>query len=140
MASMPRLVALAVGATTHRGSDVRLDVGRLMKRVVWPRLPWKHEFAWDFKHPSHITDLECRALATAVAWRLRRLGNFPCRFLHLGDNQAVLALQVTPCKLSAVLLLTMSVAHFGYVETDKNPADLASRRHAAGTVRLTVTY
>jgi len=143
------VVKMAIAGTTHRGSDVRLDIGTLMRPLVWPRKPirvdwwcWQAAFHWRWDRQSHITDLELRAAATALLWKFRKDNSFPVRFLHLVDNQSTLGvlakgrssshlLQVCLCRVAAVLLLTRSYAHYGYVDTDSNPADAGSRYHAA---------
>jgi len=143
------VVKMAIAGTTHRGSDVRLDIGTLMRPLVWPRKPlrvdwwlWQTAFTWQWERESHITDLELRAASTALHWRFRKNSSFPARFLHLVDNQSALGvlakgrssshlLQVSLCRVAALLLLTRSYGHYGYVDTDSNPADAGSRQHAA---------
>ncbi|CAK0792825.1 unnamed protein product, partial [Prorocentrum cordatum] len=51
-----------------RGSDIRLDTFEAMRPDLWPRRPvsvarwtWKATAIRDWKHPSHIADLEVRA-------------------------------------------------------------------------------
>eukprot|EP00971_Amphidinium_carterae_P347776 6489958-Amphidinium_carterae.2 len=144
-----KAVSLAISATDHKGSDVRLALGEVMKPSVWPRRPmqshlwsWQNVFSWRWQNEGHITDLELRAAVLAVAWRLRQWKNCGQRCLHLVDNQAALAvmtkgrssshaLSVSLVRLNALLLFSCSVLHVGYVETDANPADAGSRQRDA---------
>eukprot|EP00971_Amphidinium_carterae_P304485 6050543-Amphidinium_carterae.1 len=94
------LVHLLTRASDTRGSDVRLDTGTLTRPRQWPRQAisvqqwhWELNTRWQWKVRSAITELELRAVLTAIKWRLRH-GQVNCRFLHLVDNQAAGAVAV----------------------------------------------
>ena len=131
---------------TSRGSDVRLDTGRLMRPEIWPRMgvranlwSWKIVLSYLWKDSSHITELELRAVLSALRWRLRSSKYLKCRFLHLSDSQAGLGV-LTKCRSSsyklqrvmypicALLLFSHCLPAWAYVDTHTNPADLPSRR------------
>ena len=140
------LVHSFVRAADQRGTDVRLDTGEPMRPHLWPRRPirperwdWKTEVTWKWKKVEAITVLELRALLTTLRWRARRGDLTRQRFLHLIDNQATIGV-ATKCRSSshlmhvavhrcnALTLTTRSRPHYGYVETDLNPADYGSRQ------------
>ncbi|CAK0822773.1 unnamed protein product, partial [Prorocentrum cordatum] len=61
-----------------RGSDIRLDTFEAMRPDLWPRRPvsvarwsWKATAVWDWKHPSHITDLEVEFNTESEQRRIR---------------------------------------------------------------------
>ncbi|CAK0796360.1 unnamed protein product, partial [Prorocentrum cordatum] len=61
-----------------RGSDIRLDTFEAMRPDLWPRRPvsvarwsWKATAIWDWKHPSHITDLEVEFNTESEQLRIR---------------------------------------------------------------------
>jgi hypothetical protein len=79
----------------------------------------------------------------AIRWRVRAEHRLFTRFLHLGDNQAALAavakgrssshlLSVILSQLNAVCLAARLWPHYGYTETDVNPADAPSRTRSPG--------
>ena len=132
-----------VRAADTRGSDVRLDSGELMHPHSWPRRPvdvarwtWRLCVRYKWKHKSHITELEARAILSALKWRLRSARHLRTRFIHLSDSQADLGVftkgRSSSRKLHHVVkkagcLVIAAFARPAYTETDVNPADAGSR-------------
>ena len=127
------------------GTDVKLDVGIPFRIKAWPRagirsrlFHWRIVNGYAWKHRSHINVLELQAVVHAMQWRLRRLGAFRSRVLHLVDNQVVASvitkgrsssfrLKRALQKLSSLVLAGELRLAIGYVATDDNPSDIPSR-------------
>ena len=130
---------------THRGSDIRLDTGVLLRPDAWPRQPidpssweWRTIVTWKWRNDQHITALETRAVLSAVRRRLRSIQHLQTRFLHLVDNQGTLSvlvkcrssshqLNIVVRRIDALLIASLCRGLWGYVDTDRNPADAGSR-------------
>ena len=100
-----------MGQSDHRGSDVRLTTGELMKpsRVTRTSIDhrlWKWEaqlsFEWKNKN-AHINELELRAALAEVRRRCRQRRHHNSRYLHLIDGQVSLGV-LTRRRSSAHLL------------------------------------
>jgi hypothetical protein len=88
---------------------------------------------------DHINALESRALLLSLRWRTRSAARFSKRFLHLTDSGVALGSFMKHrtnsrnfnyiVSRSAALQLAASVTPvLAYVRTDRNPADLPSRK------------
>ena len=84
-----------VRSADTRGSNVRIDSGELMHPHSWPRRPmdvarwtWRLCVRYRWKRKRHITELEARAILSALKWRLRSSRHLRTRFIHLSDSQA----------------------------------------------------
>ena len=131
----------------YRGSDIRMDLGLLFDPEAYPRHPinaqkwqWQTLKAWPWRNPEHINVLEARAILQSIRWRARAHRGFHSRYVHLSDSQVCLAifakgrsssfrLNQVLRKACAVLLSSNSYPLMGYVKTDNNPADAASRKY-----------
>lgn len=116
------LVMAYIRRQEHRGSDVRLDIGSLC--------------------PEHINLLELRTILHTFERRLRREHFGDARALHLTDSQVALAVAVKGRSSSRAinrLLRRFAALQVGgglypllaWIESELNPADEPSRRHAA---------
>ena len=88
------LVRILGQQADHKGRDVRIDIGELMKPTRWPRrsispLRWRWRVALSTKWSSseHINAQGVLAFGLAVKWRLRSQANVKTRFIHLQDSQ-----------------------------------------------------
>ena len=142
------LVSAFVRRQEFRGSDVRLDIGALYRPDSFPRQSinpnrwsWRVGQSYPFEVEEHINLLEMRALIQTCEWRLRSLKRARARFLHLVDSQVVLAVSVKGRSSSRALnrllgkyaALQLAGGLFpllAWVESELNPADAPSRRHA----------
>eukprot|EP00435_Cladocopium_sp_Y103_P034676 s555_g9.t1 len=100
---------------------------------------WKPIAGWQWKgNKEHINVLEMRAVLTSLKWRLQHKAQVGCRLLHLVDSLVVLhalargrsssrKLRSSLSRINALLLCSSSVALWGYVHTEQNPADRPSR-------------
>ena len=131
-----------------RGSDVRLDLGVLFRPSPWPRMSinpqrwtWRVKVSRPWAHRgAHINVLELRGALIALQWRARSVRFRNKRYLHLLDSQVALAV-LTKGRSSATVLNKLLIKHaalliatncysiFGYIATEVNPADRASRLH-----------
>lgn len=157
-----RLEDLLARLVSAKGEDILLtsssdQVNRFqrLRQTVPARLwKWKIISGWRWSHgQEHINVLEMRALEATIRWRVERLGNFHCKFVHLTDSLVCLhtvsrgrsssrKLRRSVCRLNAVLLASGVAPVWGYVHTDQNPADKPSRwavrtkfRNAKGRTR-----
>ena len=133
----------------HRGSDIRITTGELLRPDAWPRraIPstlwqWKAVLAFPWKDgqgSEHINALELRAYLATLKWRTRRRGNLNTRFFHLIDSQVSLGVltkgRTAAFRLAAIVEQCNAIQlagglhpFLGYVATDDNPADEPSRR------------
>ena len=92
-----------------------------------------------WKTASHITALETRGALAALRWRLRSRWNLASRFGHLLDNQASIGvltrcrstsyvLNVVVKRCCALVVAALARPFYAYCETDRNPADAATRQ------------
>lgn len=126
------------------GTDVRLDVGISLRFKAFPRAGLRTSyFAWriirgyKWRHTSHINALELQAVVNSLQWRLRKLGNYRKRVLHLVDSQVVACvvakgtssyrLRKGVQKLNALLLAAGVKLCVAYCHASENPADIPSR-------------
>ena len=132
---------------THRGSDVRLATGRLMRPNLWPRQSidpswWKWKVIISYPlFGRHINVHELHALLQSYRWRTRSAYEIKKRSLHAVDSQVVLSVAVKGRssshqlnhllkRLNALVLAASLQLHLVYIRTDLNSADRPSRwRH-----------
>ena len=141
-----RLVWFYLCAAGHRGSDVRLETGLLMRPSAWPRMGieplqwiWRTIVASQWQRGAHINELECRAAYLALRWRARRVSNHGHRCLHLLDSAVTIGIlskrrssahvlnRVTR-KFNVVEIASGIRMSFAFVRSERNPADRPSRR------------
>ena len=102
------------------------------------RWSWKTVISKRWREKEHINVLELRAGLLALRWRSRSASFRSVRFVHLMDSQVALAVATkgrsSACmlnrilvKMSALLLALDAYPIYGYVATEVNPADRASR-------------
>ena len=134
-----------VRSADYRGSDVRLDSGELYRPASWPRRSidpakwvWYNLVAHEIKRSGHISILEVKSALLALRWRTRSAKRIFTRFFHLLDSQVALAVLVkgrsssealnrVVKRASALTLAASLMPAYGYVRSDWNPADGASR-------------
>ena len=100
---------------------------------------WKVKAGWRWKYgQAHINELELRAVLTTLKWRLERIRERGCRFIHLVDSLVVLhalsrgrsssrKLRRPLCQINSLLLAADAHPVWAYVSTKQNPADRPSR-------------
>ena len=100
---------------------------------------WKIKAGWRWKfRQAHINELELRAVLTTLTWRLERLRQRRCRFVHLVDSLVVLhalsrgrsssrKLRRPLSQINSLLLAADAHPVWAYVSTKQNPADRPSR-------------
>eukprot|EP00973_Karenia_brevis_P032957 4549414-Karenia_brevis.AAC.1 len=78
----------------HKGSDVRLVSGEMMRARPWPRQgaspewwEWQVAIAYRWKHVEHINVLEGRAAHLMMLWRCRHSRIIGSKFVHLLNSQ-----------------------------------------------------
>lgn len=103
---------------------------------------WQMQFNVHMQIPEHITLLEGRGIVSAVRHKLRDVGCFNKRHLHLGDNLASILiaekgrsssyemLRVTR-RLAALLLASSCTLASRWIPSEWNVADHGSRRWEA---------
>ena len=142
------LVEAILRRVDARGSDVRLDLGSLYRPSPWPRMSinpgrwkWRVKVSRPWVHKgAHINSLELRGALLGLQWRTRSSKFHSCRFVHLLDSQVALAvltkgrssasvLNKLLIRYAALLIVSNCYSLFGYVATEVNPADRASRRY-----------
>ena len=101
---------------------------------------WKVKAGWKWKFQNaHINELELRAVLTTLTWRLERVRERQCRFIHLVDSLVVLhalsrgrsssrKLRRPLSQINSLLLAADAHPIWAYVSTKQNPADRPSRR------------
>ena len=142
-----RLEQLLSRLVSAKGEDILLNSGteqvgsfQRLRQTVPSRLwKWKIISGWKWKHgKEHINALEMRALEATIKWRVEKLGELRCKFVHLTDSLVCLhtvsrgrssskKLRRSVCRLNALLLASGVSPVWGYVHTDQNPADKPSR-------------
>jgi hypothetical protein len=142
------LVLEYLRSAVHRGSDVRLDAGDLMRPSAYPRraiVPdsWNWcvvlKFRWDWA--SHISILEARAVRAMLRWRLRKKSALHTPILHLMDSFVAIAvlakgrssshiLNSVARHVSALALASFTYPVYGFVASAKNPSDEPTRSDA----------
>ena len=142
-----RLEKLLGRLVSAKGEDILLNSStdqvqrfQRLRQTVPARLwTWKVISGWKWTHgKEHINALEMRALEATVRWRVERLEDFQCKFVHLTDSLVCLhtvsrgrsssrKLRRSVCRLNAVLLASGVAPVWGYIHTDQNPADRPSR-------------
>jgi hypothetical protein len=142
-----RLVRAYFSYQDHRGGALLLESGqsRLSSRPTGQPLDarqwrWKSVLScrWQIEG-DHINALESRALLLSLRWRTRSVARFSRRFLHLTDSRVALgsfmkhrtnsrSFNYIVSRSSALQLAASVTPVLAYVRTDRNPADLPSRR------------
>ena len=140
--SMTRLLLARVN---HTGSDVRISTGAIMNPKAHPRQSanacwwkWSHVFHCRWQASEHINRLELRSILLALRWRVQRLGECQCRFIHLTDSYVSMSVMSKGRSSSEALLTIMrqiSAVQLAFdlypilihVESTDNPTDEASR-------------
>ena len=101
---------------------------------------WRAVCGWPWQNPDfHINVLEMQAVLATLKWRVSRLRNRQCRFLHLTDSLVTLhalsrgrsssrKLRAVLSKINALLLASDLHPVWAYVSTKQNPADRPLRR------------
>ena len=129
----------------HRGSDVRLDTGCQMRPNVWPRQSldpdlwiWQTAAFYPWKQEAHINELEARACLAQLKWRARSVAHAGTRCLHLLDSGVTIGVlnkkRSSSRQLNRVIkrfdvleLASAIQCSFGFVRSERNPADKPSR-------------
>ena len=142
-----QLVELLSRLVSAKGEDILLNSSsdqihgfqRLRQTVPAKLWRWQVISGWKWKlSREHINVLELRALEASIRWRVERLREMNCKFIHLTDSLVCLhtvsrgrssskKLRRCVCRLNAVLLASGVSPVWGYVHTDQNPADRPSR-------------
>ncbi len=97
-----------------------------------------NDYSWAAQTWFHINHLELLAVLNCFKWRLRKIAQVGCRFLHLVDNQLVAAvlsrgrsssskLRHSLKRLNALVLAACVYPCFGFVDSEDNPSDIPSR-------------
>ena len=112
---------------------------RLRHTVNAKMWTWQVVSGWKWHNQKeHINSLELRAILACLRWRVEHLSEHSCRILHLTDSLVCLhsltrgrtssrRLRRTLCRINSLLLAHDVAGLWGYVHTDLNPADKASR-------------
>ena len=132
-------------AASHRGGDIRITTGDLLRPDTWPRraVPsamwnWKVCLSFKWQQSEHINSLEVRSFLSTLRWRLQKPKNVGTRFLHLLDSQVAIAVIIKGRsssyslsklmeRVSALVLAGGLAPSLAYVATWDNPADRPSR-------------
>jgi site-specific DNA-cytosine methylase len=143
------LVYLLTRNGTHKGADIRMDlgmpyaVGEMTRQSIDPSSwTWKvlMSYAWKQKD-QHINVLETIAVLDLLRKLARSVKFHKSQIVILVDNQVVLsvltkgrtsakALQSPIRRVSAVLLASEVLACYGWIKSGWNPADGPSRWRA----------
>ena len=129
----------------HRGSDVRVDVGKPYRFNAWPRdgldtnrWVWRHPVATRWQRAGHINVLELSTILLAMRWRVRASHSVGTRVCFCVDSQVAIAV-AAKCRSSSKMLnqvvrricahtlATFTMPFYIYVHTSMNPADGPSR-------------
>jgi hypothetical protein len=139
------LVVEHLRRTCSKGSDVRMSTACLFDPSAFPRMAvepalwrWKTVITFSWRQQAHINELEMRAYLSAFKWRLRTAEGVQQRFLHLLDSQVSISvltkhrsssirLNRVARKINALELASGSAGCFGFVRSNKQPADAPSR-------------
>jgi hypothetical protein len=138
------LTLLLHRSAMHRGSDIRLATGALMRPDAYPRLvfdasrlEWRTVCAYG-RCDEHINALELAAVVASVRWRARQGQEFGRRHINLADSQVAQSvmtrgrttstrLRYLLRRLNALVLAMDALPGYAYVHTAANPADAPSR-------------
>lgn len=139
-----RLVLQLIRGADHRGSDVRMNTGKVFTLGAWPRqgiVPpmwaWKTVVASRWRGSGHINPLESRAALSMLRWRLRKVSRMREKFVHLLDSQVSMGVLTKKRSSSHVMNVVAKFAclelagftHvvFTFTRSEVNPADGSSR-------------
>ena len=140
-----QLTRLLLARVNHTGSDVRISSGAVMNPKAYPRQSacsawwcWRRVFNCRWEKAEHINRLELRSILLALRWRVQRLGECHCRFIHLTDSYVSMSIVSKGRSSSTALMSIMrqiSAVQLGFqlhpvlihVESTDNPTDDASR-------------
>ena len=145
-----RMVWWAMSHADHRGTDVRLDVGA----VVRPDRIARHSVGssfWEWKaalsskwlrREDHTNEKEARAAFVEVRRRSRVMHHHGSRYLHLLDSSVSIGVptkhrsscyrsQRVTNRQNAVELGSNTRPIYAFVRSSQNPADWPSRRNHA---------
>lgn len=140
-----QLTRLLLARVNHTGSDVRISTGAIMNPKAYPRQSansawwqWRHVFQCRWGKAEHINRLELRSILLALRWRVQRLGECQCRFIHLTDSYVSMSVVSKGRSSSEALMSVMrqiAALQLGFqlypilihVESTDNPTDDASR-------------
>ena len=150
-----QLTSRLSGFISVKGEDLLLQAAtensvkfhRLRTSVPARLWRWRVACGWAWRHQGyHINTLELQAVLGTLQWRLERLREGRCRFVHLTDSLVSLhsltrgrsssrKLRGTLSKINALLLAADVRPIWAYVNTKQNPADRPSRRPVLKTCR-----
>lgn len=140
-----QLTRLLLARVNHTGSDVRISSGAVMNPKAYPRQSacsawwcWRRVFNCRWEKAEHINRLELRSILLALRWRVQRLGECHCRFIHLTDSYVSMSIVSKGRSSSTAYMSIMrqiSAVQLGFqlhpvlihVESTDNPTDDASR-------------
>ena len=141
------LVWWLMSRADHRGSDVRLSSGEIMRPSRIPRMGiesgwwhWKAKLTMPWKDLSaHINEKEARAAFVELRRRTRCRRNHGSRYLHLIDSMVAMSvlarkrssshqLNRVVRRMAAIELATSTCPVYAFVRSAKNPADRPSRK------------
>ncbi len=120
-------------------SENQVRFQRLRASVPAKLWRWRVVAGWRWRHKqAHINELELRAVVTTLTWRIERLRQQGCRFIHLVDSLVVLhaltrgrsssrKLRRPLSQINSLLLAADVHPLWAYVSTKQNPADRPSR-------------
>ena len=129
------LVVQIFRGMSHRGSEVRVATGEILRPLQWPRRPVNVEY-WKWK--AHINELEARGALAALKWRTRSRAGLGQRWLHLVDSFFVIAVMSRKRSTSKILnrvikkfaileLASFTQCVFAFTRSHENPSDAPSR-------------
>ncbi|CAL1140246.1 unnamed protein product [Cladocopium goreaui] len=108
-----QLTRLLLARVNHTGSDVRISSGAVMNPKAYPRQSacsawwcWRHVFNCRWQKAEHINRLELRSILLALRWRVQRLGECHCRFIHLTDSYVSMSI-VSKGRSSSTALMSI---------------------------------
>ena len=147
-----RLVWWVMAHADHKGTDVRLSAGQLMKPDRIPRQGidsgwwrWKAQVTFPWRRQAdHINEKELRAAFTEVRRKAKSRRSLGTRYLHLLDSAVALGVltrhRSTSQRLQRVLRRQSAVELgsgvrpvYAFVRSSMNPADRPSRVRKHGT-------
>ena len=130
---------------SHRGSEVRVATGEILRPLQWPRRPvnveywrWRNVIKIHWKWKAHINELEARGALAALKWRTRSRAGLGQRWLHLVDSFIVIAVMSRKRSTSKILnrvikkfaileLASFTQCVFAFTRSHENPSDAPSR-------------
>eukprot|EP00971_Amphidinium_carterae_P297711 5915066-Amphidinium_carterae.1 len=137
---MKVLVSSLFRKVGHKGSDVRLATGTLMRPNIFPRgglcarhLDWKVRLSFKLGG-QHINVLELKAVCAGARFFMRTKEHLGSRCLMVSDSQVCLGVLVKGRSSSKSLNYVLRKHNFGvllshlvmaymYIATNQNPAD-----------------